>query len=446
MSSAGGRTVGALVTDLYELTMAMSYLRRGMTEPATFSLFVRRLPPDRGFLVAGGLEDCLAYLESYTLDPAEAAWLRSQGFSSEDVDRLADLRFTGDVWAAPEGRVVLPDEPLLEVTAPIAEAQLVETYLVNQVTYQTAIASKAARCRLAAPEVDLIDFALRRTHGVDAGMAVARLTATAGFVATSNVEAARRYGLRAAGTMAHSYVLAFPSEVAAFEAFTEDLPGRTTLLVDTYDTVDGVRAAIDVLTRRRPPGPLAIRLDSGNLAALAGKARRMLDEAGLPEVRIVVSGGLDEHDLASLVAAGAPIDAAGVGTKIGTSADAPSLDSAYKLVEYGRRAVRKLSTGKATLPGRKQVWRRMPITEDVLGLRDEPGPAGTEPLLVEVMRGGRRVHPADPIEVLRERCARDLAALPESARVLRGPVAPPVLRSEALSALLVESDPRDGSG
>lgn len=427
---------GPLVTDLYELTMAVSYLRRGMAGSATFSLFARRLPVNRGFLVAGGLEDCLAYLEAYGFVPDELQWMLDAGFAKDDVDRFADIRFTGDVWAIPEGRVVLPNEPFLEVTAPITEAQLVETFLVNQITFQTSIATKAARCRLAAPQMDLIDFALRRTHGVDAGMAVARLTAMAGFRATSNVEGARRYGLRATGTMAHSYIQAFRSESAAFDAFTADLPGRTTLLVDTYDTLAGVRAAIEVFQRRRPPGPLAVRLDSGDLSDLAVQTRRLLDDAGLTDVRIIVSGGLDEYDLRRLADAGAPIDAAGVGTKVGVAADAPYLDSAYKLVEYEGRGVRKLSTGKATLPGRKQVWRRPWPAPDVLGTRDEPGPEGGEPMLVPVMSGGRRVAPPERMDVLVERCAADLAALPEAARALRDPVAPAVVLSDALAAQL----------
>ena len=430
---------GPLVTDLYELTMAVSYLRRGMVAPATFSLYVRDLPPDRGFLVAGGLADALDFLAHYSLAADEADFLMQLGFPEHDVAGLAGVQFTGDVWAVPEGRVVLPGEPLLEVTAPIAEAQLVETYLVNQLTFQTAVATKAARCRLAAPGIDLVDFALRRTHGVDAGMAVARLSAMAGFVATSNVAAARRYGLRATGTMAHSYIEAFPSEAAAFEAFAEDVPGRTTLLVDTYDTIEGVRTAIDVIRRRSPPGPLAIRLDSGDLADLAGRARRLLDEAGLARVRIVVSGGLDEYALERIVASGAPIDAAGVGTRLGVSEDAPTLDSAYKLVEYAGRPVRKLSPGKATLPGRKQVWRR--VGTDILALRDEPGPVDAEPLLVEVMRAGERVGPAEPIEALGARLAADLARLPPAARRLRDPVPPAVQRSQGLDALVARTLP-----
>ena len=427
-----------LVTDLYELTMASSYLRRGMVGPATFSLFVRKLPPGRGFLVAAGLEDCLSWLESFAFEQEDLDWLSQEGFDDETVASFAALGFTGDVWAIPEGRVVLPDEPLLEVTAPIAEAQLVETYLLNQVTFQTAIATKAARCRLAAGDIELVDFAFRRTHGVEAGLAVARLSAMAGFAATSNVEAARRYGLRSAGTMAHSYVEAFPTEDAAFRAFAQDLPGRSTFLVDTYDTLEGVGAAVDVIRELRPRGPLAVRLDSGDLEPLARDTRRLLDEAGLPGVRIFASGGLDEYDLERFATGGVPIDAAGIGTHMGVSADAPYLDSAYKLVAYGERPVLKLSTRKATLPGAKQVWRSVLVDEDRLSLRQEPGPQGFESLLVPVMRRGERVAPPDSLDRARVRLARDLDGLPLAARHLREPVPPKVQISEPLRLLTQE--------
>ena len=250
---------GGLLTDLYELNMAVSYLRRGMTGPATFSLFVRRLPADRGFLIAAGLEDCLAFLEQFAFTAADIAWLaESQGFTEPDLEALRRLRFTGDVWAVPEGTAVFAGEPLVEVTAPIA--------------------SKAARCALAAGGAQLVDFSFRRTQGIEAGLAVARASAIAGFASTSNTEAARRYGLTAAGTMAHSYVEAFGSEERAFTAFAGDFPGKTTFLVDTYDTEQGVRAAIDVARRLRLPGPVGVRLDSGDLAALAVRARRLLDD------------------------------------------------------------------------------------------------------------------------------------------------------------------------
>lgn len=425
----------ALVTDLYEVNMAASYLRRGMVEPATFSLFVRKLPPGRGFLVAAGLEDCLAYLEDLSFADEDLAWLSAHGFDDATAEALASMRFTGDVHAVAEGRVILPGEPILEVTAPLPEAQLAETFLLNQVSFQTALATKATRCRLGAAHIDVVDFSLRRTQGIEAGMAVARLSAMAGFTATSNVEAARRFGLVAAGTMAHSYVEAFPGEAEAFRAFAEDVPGRMTFLVDTYDTLDGVRTAIDVIRELGLTEQLAIRLDSGDLDELARQARRILDDAGLPHVGIFVSGGLDELDLERFARKGVPVDAAGVGTRMGVSADAPFLDSAYKLVEVGDRPVLKLSTGKATLPGRKQVWRRAPIGEDVLATRDEPGPRGAEPLLVPAMRDGVRVGPPDTLDAARARLAADLEQLPPAARDLREPVPPRVRISDELEAL-----------
>jgi nicotinate phosphoribosyltransferase len=426
---------GALITDLYELNMAASYLRRGMVATATFSLFVRELPPNRGFLVADGLENCLDYLEQFSFTDDDLSWLAAAGFSEDSISKFETIRFTGDVHAVPEGRVVFAFEPLLEVTAPIAEAQLVETYLLNQVTYQTALTSKAARCRLAAGDIELVDFALRRTHGTEAGMAVAKATAIAGFVGTSNVEAARRWGLVPSGTMAHSYVEAFPTEREAFLTFAQDLPGRTTFLVDTYDTLEGVDAAIEVIRELGLTTGAAVRLDSGDLTELSRAARRRLDDAGLPWVRIFVSGGLDEYDLDHFRTAGAPIDAAGVGTRVGVSDDAPFLDSAYKLVEFGGHAVMKLSTGKASLPGAKQVWRRFPIVSDVLATRAEPGPPGAEALLVPVMRSGRRVGPPDTIEAARERLVRDLDGLSNEARDLHNPRPPAATISDRLARL-----------
>ncbi|MFM7718102.1 MAG: nicotinate phosphoribosyltransferase [Actinomycetota bacterium] len=423
---------GALHTDLYELNMAASYLRRGMLREATFSLFVRHLPPARGFLVAAGLEPALAYLEAFRFDETDLAYLREAlGFDDATIEAFRALRFEGDVWAVPEGRVVLADEPLLEITAPMPVAQLVEPLLLNLLTFQTTIASKAARCVLAAGGRDLVDFSLRRTHGLDAALAVARVTAMVGFVATSNVEAARRYGLTAAGTMAHSYIESFANEAEAFRTFAEDRPGHTTFLVDTYDTLHGVRTAIEVIRELGLAGHLGIRLDSGDLAALSREARAMLDAAGLPQVRIFASGGLDEHAIGDLVAAGAPIDAFGVGTRMGVSADAPYLDSAYKLVEYDGAPMLKLSAEKATFPGRKQVFRG--ADGDVLALRDEPTPAGHEALLVPVMRGGRRVGPADRLDDARARFVDDLAALPAGARALRAPSAPRARISDALA-------------
>jgi nicotinate phosphoribosyltransferase len=424
----------ALHTDLYELNMAASYLRRGMEREATFSLFVRSLPPTRGFLVAAGLEASLDFLEGFRFDEEDLGYLRDGlAFPDDALEAFRELRFTGEVWAVPEGRIVFADEPILEVTAPIAIAQIVETYLLNVVTFQTTIASKAARCRLAARDRQIVDFAFRRTQGADAAMAVARATAMVGFAATSNVEAARRFGLRASGTMAHSYVESFPSEAEAFHAFAEDFPDRTTFLVDTYDTANGVRTAIQVIRDLALRDNLAVRLDSGDLDALSRQARSILDEAGLEHVRILASGGLDEMDVDRLVQAGAPIDAFGVGTRVGVSADAPYLDSVYKLVEFDGRPVLKLSEDKATEPGRKQVFRGP--AGDVVGLRDEPAPAGAEPMLVPVMREGSRTGPRRDLEVARRLFEADLVRLPEEARRLNDPRPPRPGFSEPLQRL-----------
>jgi nicotinate phosphoribosyltransferase len=410
----------ALLTDLYELNMAASYLKRGMTEPATFSLFVRDLPSRWGFVVACGLERCLEYLESFRFEDEDIEFLReTEAYPEETLDAFRALRFTGEVRAIPEGRLVFPDEPLLEVTAPLPEAQIVETYLLNQVTYQSAVASKAARCRLAAPEARMVDFAMRRVHGGEASLGVARSTAIVGFVATSNVEAARRMGIRATGTMAHSYVEAFPTESEAFRAFAEDFPDRVILLVDTYNTLRGVDNAIEVALELKDRGGrvLGIRLDSGDLAALAKEARRALDDAGLTDVEILASGGLDEDAIAALTEAGAPIDAYGVGTKIGVAEDAPALDTVYKLVEYGGTPVCKMSRAKATLPGPKQVWRRAGMAGDVIGLAEQEGPDEGEPLLVPVLNSGERSAGHSMAEA-QKRFAAELDAIPPSLRSL----------------------------
>jgi nicotinate phosphoribosyltransferase len=429
-----------LHTDLYEVRMAASYLARGMTAPATFSLFARRLPGRRGFLVAAGLSDALTFLERFGFDEGELGYLHDVvGLDASALAALRWTRFTGDVWAVPEGRLVFADEPLLEVTAPIAAAQLVETVLLNLLTFQTTVASKAARVRLAAAGADVIDFAFRRTHGIDAAMGVARASAIAGFAATSNLEAARLYGLRPAGTMAHSYVEAFGDERAAFAAFATDYPDRPVFLVDTYDTATGVRNAADVTAELNPRGPVGIRLDSGDLGDLAEQSRAILDAAGLTTARIIASGGLDEDTIGALVARGAPIDAYGVGTRMGVSDDAPSLDSAYKLVAYAGQPVLKLSPGKATLPGAKQVYRpRAAADGDLITLRDEPPPEGREPLLVPVMRRGRRTEPTDPaaeVRAARRRFDADLAWLPAAARRLDDPRPIDVTPSPRLAAL-----------
>jgi len=426
---------GALLTDLYELNMAASYLRRGMDGLATFSLYVRGLPKQRGFLVAVGLEACLDFLETVSFDDDDLAYLSSVGFDDRALEDFRGLRFDGEVWAVPEGRIVYSEEPILEVTAPVAVGQLVETYLLNQITLHTTLATKAARYVIAADGHDLVDFAFRRTHGTEAAMAVARASAMVGFAATSNVEAARRYGLTVAGTMAHAFIEAFPSERQAFRAFAEDHPERTTFLVDTYDTLNGVRNAIETIRQLDLADHLGVRLDSGDLDSLARGARELLDAAGLTDARIFASGGLDELEVDELVRAGAPVDAFGIGTQMGVSADAPYVDSVYKLTEYDGEPKLKLSSDKATAPGRKQVWRSG--DGDLLTLREEPGPDGAEAMLAPVMRDGRRLAPSPSLDESRERFRADLAGVPTKARRLTHPEHVVVPHSAALRELTV---------
>ncbi|HWM37137.1 MAG TPA: nicotinate phosphoribosyltransferase [Streptomyces sp.] len=425
----------ARITDLYELTMAMSYVREGMTGPATFSLFVRDLPPERGFLVAAGLEPALDFLSHFRIGPDDVdAFAAALGRPPRELVPLLGMAFRGEVRAVPEGSMVFAGEPLLEVTAPLPVAQFVETYVLNLLSHQTAVASKAARCVIAAAGRPVVDFSLRRAHGPDAGYEAARLGTLVGFAGTSNVAAATALGLPAVGTMAHSYVEAFGSEETAFRAFSRAHPGPVTYLVDTYDTEEGVRTAARVLKSLGLGAGSAIRLDSGDIGQLAARSRNILDSAGLPDVQIVASGGLDEMRVDRLVRDGAPIDVYAVGTKVGVSADAPYLDSAYKLVAYDGRPVMKLSSNKVTAPGPKQVFRRHGFA-DVIALKDEPPVLGSRPLLRPVMRDGMRVREPPPLREAQERFAADLAELPQEARRLTGPVAPHPVFSGQLRAL-----------
>jgi nicotinate phosphoribosyltransferase len=411
-----------LLTDLYQLTMLQAYYEQEMTENAVFELFVRKLPPRREFLVAAGLEQALELLESMRFGPEELDWIeRSRIFKPDFAQRLAQWRFTGDVHAMPEGTLFFPDEPILRVTAPMPEAQLVETRLLNLVHFQTVVASKAARIRLVAPGRGLIDFGLRRAHGAEAGLLAARAAWLAGFDGSATALAAPRFGIPVFGTMAHSFVQAHDSEAAAFAHFAKAFPDNAVLLVDTYDTVEGARRAAAT------PGRLkGVRLDSGDLDDLSRKVRKILDEAGHRDAIIFASGNLDDDRVAALVAAGAPIDSFGVGTGLTTSADAPYLDAVYKLQEYAGRPRRKRSTAKATWPGRKQVWRSYGeggrFARDVVTVEGDPQPG--EPLIVPVMRSGKRLRQPSLAES-RERCLKDLARLP----------APSVEISPALHAL-----------
>lgn len=385
-----------LVTDLYELTMAASYRQLGMSDRATMSLFVRKLPDRRSFLVAAGLEQALERLERFGFDEAGIDYLVSTGhLRRKDAEALARTRFTGDVRAVREGTVVFPDEPILEVDAPIIEAQLAETLLLNAIHFPTLVATKAARCVAAARGRELVDFGLRRTPGIEAGFQVARACWIAGFGSTSNVEAGRIFGIPVSGTVAHAFIEAMPDERSAFEAWARTSAGPITFLVDTYDTLHGTRLAAELAQRLRGQGRTvaSLRLDSGDLEALSRAARKLLDDAGLRDVQLFASGGLDEYAIDALVRAGAPIDGFGVGTRIGMSADAPVLDMAYKIVEYAGRPCLKLSSKKATLVGRKQVWRRVSdgrFVEDRICALDEPSPGGDwRPLLDHVVRAGR---------------------------------------------------------
>ena len=417
----------ALLTDLYALTMLQAYFEEHMTEVAVFSLFVRRLPERRNYLLACGLDDVLAFLETLRFDEPALAYLRSLGrFSDTFLAYLKQLRFTGDVYAVPEGTPVFAQEPIVEIEAPICESQLVEALVMNQIHLQTVLASKAARVVDAACGRPVVDFGMRRIHGIDAGLKGARAFHIAGVHATSNVAAGQAYGLRVAGTLAHSYIQAHDDEYEALRAFTLLYPD-TVLLVDTYDTLEGVRKVVDLSRELGPRFRVgAVRLDSGDLCELAFGARRILDEGGLRSVTIFASGGLNEDEIARLVAAGAPIDGFGVGTDMGVSRDAPGLDIAYKLVEYAGRARMKLSTGKLLLPGRKQAFRveRDGIADhDVLGRRDDQ-PYGRA-LLNQVMAGGHRSSAGRvTLEEARARAKAELDRLPRRLRGV-GPADPP---------------------
>lgn len=437
----------ALFADLYELTMAASYFREGMNAEATFSVFVRRLPPRRSFLVAAGLEDVLKVLEAFRFSDAAIEYLRSLGrFDAAFLDFLRSLRFTGSVRAVPEGTVVFDDEPILEITAPMIEAQLVETAILNLCHLQTMLASKAARVVLAARGRPVVEFGLRRTHGIDAGMKAARSSFIAGAVMSSNVLAGLHLGIPPTGTMAHSYVASFSQEIEAFRAFTRAFPDDTVLLIDTYDTIAAAHKAATVGREMRAQGRrlAGVRLDSGDLVALSKEVRKILDASDLHDVRVLASGGLDEEEVERVLEAGAPIDAFGVGTRMNVSADAPYLDMTYKLVTYAGRGVLKLSAGKQTWPGEKQVYRARRADGrfggDVIALREEPPPAHTppahtmEPLLGVVMEGGRITEPPPPLLAVRAHCAAQMAALPEGVRRLRDADAYPVAYSELLVA------------
>jgi nicotinate phosphoribosyltransferase len=436
-----------LLTDLYQLNMIQAYLDHGETGTAVFEFFVRKFPPRRGFLMAAGLQQALGFLENLRFSEEEINWLtRTNRFDKSLLDRLATFSFTGDVHAMPEGRVFFANEPILRVTAPMPQAQLVETRLINILHFQTLIAAKAARLMLAAPGKLLVDFGLRRAHGAEAGLMAARASYIAGFAGSATMLADEEFGIPSFGTMAHSFVEAYDTESAAFESFAHSRPQGLTLLIDTYDTENAARKVVALALRLAAQGikVRSVRLDSGDLIALSRSVRHILDDGGLADVSIFASGGLDEDYVAEIVRAGAPIDGFGVGTSLTTSSDVPALDCAYKLQEYAGQARRKRSAGKATWPGRKQVWRRYGldgrIAGDVLSLDSDPRPG--EPLIALVMKDGRRIGPTPTLSDIRARAAHDLERLPEPLRDLVPGATISVEVAETLVRLAAEVDER----
>jgi nicotinate phosphoribosyltransferase len=433
-----------LLTDLYQFTMMETYLQTGMDKTAVFEFHVRNLPPSRGFLVATGLNSVLSFLENLHFSSAEIAYLAKTGrFSEKLLAYLSSCRFRGDVYALPEGTVCFANEPLIRIIAPLPMAQLVETRLMNFFHFETTIASKAARCILAAGEKKLVDFGLRRTHGAEAGILAARATYISGFSGTATVIADTLYGIPIFGTMAHSYIEAFGNEEEAFIAFARANPNNVTFLIDTYDTARGARSAVNAAKRLIKEGirTQAVRLDSGDLLALSKEVRSILDQNGVPDIQILVSGNIDELMIRKLAAGGAPIDAFGVGTRLDTSEDAPYMECAYKLMEYDGKPRLKKSSGKATLPGRKQVMRSFRdgrMVRDMVTLEGDMQ-EGT-PLVEKVMDQGRRLLPAPDLANVASYTKSQLQSLPENLRQLAVVPAYPVEIAPALIHLMEEAE------
>jgi nicotinate phosphoribosyltransferase len=436
----------ALLTDLYELTMLQGYWQQEMYETAVFEFFVRELPKQRNFLVAAGLEQAVEYLEGLSFSPAEIEWLeQTRRFQPDFVKWLRSLRFTGDVNAMPEGTVFFANEPILQVIAPLPEAQFVETRLINLLNFQTTVASKAARSVLVAPDKLLVDFGLRRAHGFEAGLMAARATYIAGFSGTSTVLAGQRFEIPIYGTMAHSFVQAHRDELTAFARFAETNPGNVVLLIDTYDTEAAAQKVVRLAQQLRQHAikVKSVRIDSGDLGSHARNVRQILDNGGLTDVQIFASGNLDEYRLHDLIEGHAPINGFGVGTRLDTSSDAPYLDCAYKLQEYAGSPCRKRSEGKTTWPGRKQVYRLFDaarhIAGDVLTVCDDRQEG--QPLLIPVLRGGKRLDAPEPLSVSRDRAARQLRTLPKGLCEIQGQREPfEVTISEALQRLALTVD------
>lgn len=436
-----------LLTDLYQLTMLQGYIEEGLHEAAVFEFYVRQMPENRSFLVAAGLESCLTFLENMAFTEEEIRYIKgTKRFSSGLIDYLRQLHFSGDVHALPEGTIFFPNEPLLRINAPLPVAQLVETRLINFLHFETLIATKAARCVIAAKErAILIDFGLRRAHGAEAGLLAARACYMAGFIGTATVPAELIYGIPIFGTMAHSYIEAHPDEETAFLHFAKANPGNVTLLIDTYDTIEGAKTAARVAAKLSVQNirVRAVRLDSGDLLTLSKTVREILDEQGFPEIQIFASGNLDEYSVEDLLAQGAPINGFGIGTKLDTSADVPYLECAYKLMEYAGEPRLKKSSGKATYPGRKQVYRLTGddlMIGDTIGREDEP--LDGSPLLTKVMEEGKRLAKPQELRELARNTRNQLRQLPASLCSLKGTGVYPVTISNHLLQLKKETERR----
>jgi nicotinate phosphoribosyltransferase len=435
----------SLLVDLYELTMAQCYLHYKRNTLATFDLFVRELPPNRSYLVAAGLEDILAYIKALRFSDEDIVYLKSKKlFSAGFLEYLANFRFRGDIWSMPEGTVFFANEPVIRVTASIIEAQIIESFLLNTINLQTMIAAKASRVVNASLGRAVFDFSLRRTHGSDAGIKVARSSYIAGCSGTSNVLAAKLYKIPVVGTMAHSFVMSFRHEIDSFLAYSSTFPERTTLLVDTYDTKKGIENAINIglYLKAKKHRLQAIRLDSGNIIVLSRLARKMLDKAGLNYVKIFASGNLDEFKIKEIIERGSCVDNFGVGTNMGTSIDVPSLDVIYKISEVtddngAFLPTMKLSKGKVTYPGRKQIFRvqdrRGRFIKDILGLEKEA--ARGKPLLIKVVSKGKIVYRTPSLDKIRRYLKNNLTRFPEELKELYPGYKYPVIVSVQLRKL-----------
>ena len=416
----------ALATDLYELTMAACYFENSMFKPATFSLFIREYPPSRFYFISAGLADVVDYLENFRFRSEDLEYLESlKLFKPQFLSYLEGLRFAGEVFAIPEGRIFFVNEPVLEVTASLIEAQIIETFLINTVNLQTMIATKASRCVHAAWPRKLVDFSFRRTHGIDTGLKVARASYIGGFLGTSNVLAGKVYGLPVYGTMAHSFITCFNHEMEAFRAFVRTFPENSILLVDTYDTLSGAEKAarIGKEMERRGERLKGVRLDSGDMASLSQQVRKILEKSKLDDAMIFASGGFDEYRIRDVLGRGGDIDSFGVGTRMGVSSDAPYFDMAYKLVKYDGRPVLKLSPGKETLVNEKQVFRftdaKGKLRKDVIGLRDEKEKGG-QPLLRHIMHKGKAAVKTPSLPQIQKIFFDDISRLEECYKSIDG--------------------------